>query len=236
MSLGSQAGPPGGGNGPASISVVIPCHNNADHVGEAITSALAQSHAPAEVIVVDDGSSDDSRAVITHFGDRVRLLSQPNRGAAAARNAGVGLAAGAVIAFLDGDDAWPVDSLAIRLAVMAANGADLVYGGVRQCLGAVGHDAPTLGSVIAGRLAGAMLVRRTVFGRVGPFDERLATAETIDWVARARALGVREAASPETVLFRRIHGANLMIRTEAPARNCLGVLRTVVRRRNLGTA
>lgn len=220
----------------APVSVLIPCHNNAGHIAAAIGSALAQSCPPAQVIVIDDGSSDDSCTIIGRFGDRVQLVKQPNRGAAAARNTGVRHATGALIAFLDGDDAWPIDSLAIRLAELERSGADLVYGGVRQCIGSVGDDAPALGGVIAGRLAGAMLVRRDVFLRVGMFDKRLTTAETIDWVARAQALGVSEAVCAATVLFRRIHGANMMLRTAAPAQDCLGVLREVVRRRKAGTA
>ncbi|WP_416909222.1 MAG: glycosyltransferase family 2 protein [Polymorphobacter sp.] len=215
----------------AEVSVVVPCHNDARHIAAAITSVLTQTHAPSEVIVVDDGSTDESAAIIASFGPRVRLLSQANKGAAAARNAGVRAAQGALIAFLDGDDIWPENSLAARLNVLTATGADLVFGQVRQCRGDAGPQAPGLGPDLPGRLAGAMLIRRTVFDRVGPFDERLATAETIDWVARAADAGIKEAGCDALVLYRRIHGANLMMRNHDTNSNALAVLRAAVARR-----
>ena len=212
------------------IAVIVPCHDNAAHVGAALESVLGQTQKPDEVIVVDDGSRDDSRDIVRTFGDRVRLIVQPNLGAAAARNAGIAASVAPQIAFLDADDVWPADSLERRLAVLTEGGADIVYGGVRQCLDGAGMEARAVGPVIAGRLAGAMLVRRSAFDRIGAFDERLATAETIDWVARAQAAGLCASRCDGIVLFRRIHATNLMRRTVAPEQNCLAVLRGAVRR------
>lgn len=206
------------------VAVIVPCHNNAAYVGAALASIQAQTVAPAEIVVVDDGSIDASRTIVRGV-DGVRLLAQPNRGAAAARNAGVAATTAPLLAFLDADDLWPVDSLALRLAVLGTAG--LAYGGIVQCDG----EARPVGPPLAGRLAGALLIRRSVFERVGPFDEMLRTAETVDWVARAELLGVVMAACAGTVLHRRIHGGNLMLRTRRPDRDALAVLRRAVERR-----
>src|SRR5206468_3491052 len=88
----------------AAISIIINNYNYARFLGRCIDSALAQRDVDAEVIVVDDGSSDDSRQVIERYGSRVRAIFQANAGQAAALNTGFALASGAVIIFLDADD------------------------------------------------------------------------------------------------------------------------------------
>jgi len=87
-----------------SVSVVIPCHNAEDFVGDAIQSVLDQDYEPVEVIVVDDGSTDRSRGAIEQFAPRVRLIEQSNRGACRARNVGAEAARGNALLFLDADD------------------------------------------------------------------------------------------------------------------------------------
>ncbi|HWP40292.1 MAG TPA: glycosyltransferase family A protein, partial [Tepidisphaeraceae bacterium] len=93
------------------VSVIIPCFNCARFVGEAIRSALNQTYEPLEVIVVDDGSTDDSRQIIRSFGNRIRWEFQANHGACAARNRGLELSRGEFIQFLDADDLLHADKL-----------------------------------------------------------------------------------------------------------------------------
>ena len=104
----------------ATVSVVIPTFNCAAYIGAAIESALGQTHRPHEILVVDDGSTDGTEAVVATFGTRVRYLRQANGGVAAARNTGLREASGDAIAFLDADDFWEPDKLAVQLAVFAA--------------------------------------------------------------------------------------------------------------------
>lgn len=215
----------------AALSVVVPCYNNAAFVAEAIASIIAQSVPPAQVIVVDDGSTDASAAQVARFAPAVTLLRQPNRGAAAARNTGVAAAIHPLVAFLDADDAWPHDRLAVMLAAQAAANADLVFGAVRQCLGSVGPAAPPHGAAIPGRLPGSMLLKRCLFTTIGAFDESLRSAEMIDWVARATAFGITQASVPDIVLYRRIHGANMMLTAPDPDRGAFTALRRAVARR-----
>src|SRR5579863_4931679 len=95
-----------------TVSVVIPTYNYARFLGQAIDSVLAQTCPVKEIIVVDDGSTDDTFNVLARYGPAVRALKQKNCGPAAARNRGVGIAGGDLIAFLDADDFWMPDKLA----------------------------------------------------------------------------------------------------------------------------
>ncbi len=103
------------------VSVVIPTYNYGHCVGEAIESALGQTYPAVEVIVVDDGSTDDTPARVAAFGDRVRSLRQTNQGLSAARNTGIAAARGAVIALLDADDAFHLSKLELQMAYLAAH-------------------------------------------------------------------------------------------------------------------
>ena len=89
-----------------SVSAIIPTYNRAGHVGAAIDSALAQTWKNMEVIVVDDGSADNTRGVVAGYGDQVRYLYQKNAGPSAARNRGITESTGEIVAFLDSDDTW----------------------------------------------------------------------------------------------------------------------------------
>src|SRR5579864_4035829 len=110
------------------ISVVIPAHNCGRFVAEAIDSVLAQTRPPEEIIVVDDGSTDDTRERVAPYVDRVRYIHQRNGGVASARNAGIRAARGSHIAFLDGDDRWLPHKLEKQLQALAANpGAQWVH-------------------------------------------------------------------------------------------------------------
>jgi GT2 family glycosyltransferase len=129
----------------ADVSVVIPTYNRADLLPRAIESVLSQTRPPAEVVIIDDGSTDDTADVVARYVDRdpgrVRLLRVPNGGVARARNAGLAATRGEWIALLDSDDAWAPDKLAVQLAALAARpdcrwsctGCELIDGvGLRQ--------------------------------------------------------------------------------------------------------
>src|SRR5262249_33901781 len=105
------------------VSVIIPTYNRASAVRSAITSALRQTHPQIEVIVVDDGSTDDTKATLAAFGDSIRALHQPNAGVSAARNTALRHARGEFVAFLDSDDEWFDWKLAAQVAAMRGNPA-----------------------------------------------------------------------------------------------------------------
>jgi len=102
-----------------AVSVVIPCYNAAAFLGEALDSVFAQTHAPAEVIVVDDGSTDQSAAIAESYGPPLRLIRQENQKEGKTRNRGIDESRGAWIAFLDADDVWRPNKLEKQLQAVA---------------------------------------------------------------------------------------------------------------------
>jgi glycosyltransferase involved in cell wall biosynthesis len=211
-------------------SVVIPAYNAGAYLEEAIRSVLEQEYRPLEVIVVDDGSADRTAEVARSFGPPVRVLVQPHTGAGAARNAGAAVARGAWLAFLDADDLWMPHVLA-RLANLLAGDPqlDMVYGQVvefREIGGAVVEKPPA-----TGLLAGATLLRKSLFDRVGWFGVGLRLGEFIDWCARARELGAKTASLPEPVLRRRIHGENTGVRERGARSDYARVAHAALQRR-----
>ncbi len=216
-----------------SISVLVPCYNAARYLADALDSALGQSPRPAEVIVVDDGSTDRSAEVARRYAADVVCVRQPNLGISAARNRALSLARGGMLAFLDADDVWPPGSLAVRHAALCADAAlGCVFGLVQQFVsadaGGSGADQP---APLTGRLAGTMLARRWAVERVGAFDARLRTGETLDWMARLDESGIPWQRVPAVVLRRRIHRGNTMLTHAAGHHDYLTVLRAALRRR-----
>lgn len=203
------------------ISVVIPVRDGERYLAEAIESVLAQTRGRHEVIIVLDGSSDRSDEIAAGFGDPVRVISQRPAGIPAARNRGVALAEGDLISFLDHDDLWDREMTAARLERFEA---DPELGIART--GAQNFLSPDLPperaatlryatGLIEGELAGGTLMRRQVWTRVGEFNDELRAGEFLEWMLRARRLGVRESMVSRPLLRRRVHASNTTLRAGA---------------------
>ncbi|HXJ83056.1 MAG TPA: glycosyltransferase [Candidatus Methylomirabilis sp.] len=195
------------------VSVIMPVYNGEAFLREAVESIRRQPHPRLEIIVVDDGSTDDSASLAESLGPPVRLVRQPHRGLPASHNQGVAVAGGELMAFLDCDDLWTEDKLAIQLAILREHpGIDIVLGHTRRMWMAAGGDGtltPRLSDPILALSLGAALIRRAVFDTVGRFDEAITHSDDWDWFMRARELGVCAVVHPEvTVLYRR-HGGNM---------------------------
>ena len=228
-------------NGPR-LSVVIPAFNAASYLREAIASILAQAEEAVEIIVVDDASSDDTAAIAeAHDSSGVSCIRRRRQGGAgAARNQGVGLARGRYLAFLDADDRWPGGRMQPLWTALGDGPAPgIAFGHIRQFLSSEMDpemrrqlhcpDAPA-----PGYCAGAMLMQREDFHRVGPFEEDLKVGEFIGWFARARDLGLATAMIQDVVLERRIHGDNQTIRHRADYADYAHALKRALDRRRLG--
>jgi len=206
------------------ISVIIPVYNGERYLGEAIESVLMQNLRPCEVIIVDDGSTDESRAVALRFAPWVHVVTQANQGASAARNCGIGLSIGKFLAFLDADDRWMADKLQRQLlSFMGDPDLAMVFGQVEQFYSpelTTTASLPDLGDrqTLAGIHVGAMLIRRTAFEHVGPFASQWQVAHFIEWYGRAQRLGLKSFVLSELVMQRRIHTTNLGIRAHQQAR------------------
>jgi glycosyltransferase involved in cell wall biosynthesis len=196
-----------------SVGVVIPAWNAERWLGEALRSVLAQSVAPLDVVVVDDGSSDATATLAESFGEPVRVVTQANAGIGAARNRGVELVAGELVTFLDADDLLTADSIACRARVlMHRPEIDLVFGAVRR-FSELQHGTPiAINEPQPGHLPAAMLARRTALARVGEFATHTRVAEGLDWMLRAGELGLGEVTLEQQVIWRRVHGENNSLR------------------------
>jgi glycosyltransferase involved in cell wall biosynthesis len=223
------------------VSVIVPVYNGEKYLGEAVESIRRQPHPRVEIIVVDDGSTDQSAALAERLSPPVRLIRQPHRGLPAAHNRGVAAAGGDFIAFLDCDDLWMEDKLSIQLALLREHsGIDIVLGHTRRMwMAASGDDGILRRHVSEPVLAlslGAALVRRSVFDTVSTFDETITHSDDWDWFMRARELGVRLVVHPEvTVLYRR-HGGNMTNQVgESMVSFARMLQKSIIRRRAQGT-
>ena len=220
------------------VSVIIPVYNGEAFVGNAIESVLRQRHRPLEIIVVDDGSTDGSAAVVRRFRERVRYHRQANAGAASSRNRGVSMARGPLISFLDADDLYVENKLTLQVQRLELNPRAEIVIGYRQYL--MLEDSAT-DSVFREHLEPAMslqlgcgLFRATVFPKVGRFTESLRICDDWDWFLRARELGVRLLIHRDVVLHQRIHGGNITRQREKGQQEMLRILKRSIDRRRRG--
>ena len=224
-------------DGRPRISVMIPVYNGEAYLGEAVESVLAQSYRPIEIVVIDDGSDDDTRAVARRFGDAVRYDRQPRRGNGAARNRAVALATGELFMFLDADDRL-VPGAIERLAGVLKRDPSLqaVYGHVREFV-SPDVDAGTRARLrppidrIAGCLPTNMLMRRDAFLRVGEFATDLRVGVTVDWSARAQELGMATILLDDVLFERRLHAGNNGLREREHRSHYLHVVKAALDRR-----
>jgi glycosyltransferase involved in cell wall biosynthesis len=224
-----------------TVTVIIPVYNGERYLGEAIESVQAQRGATAEVLVVDDGSTDGSAAVAGSFAPGVDYRQIAHSGIAGARNAGLRDCRSEFVSVLDADDVWMPTALAQLLAALHGTGIDVAFGHVRQFVSPelVLDDQRSkryCEKLEPGYLNGGALIRREAFSRVGLFREDLRTGEFIDWMARARELGVRETLIAAHVLSRRIHRSNHGALNVAARTDYARVLKSALDRRRAAVA
>lgn len=200
------------------ISVIIPCFNAAQWVGEAVESALSQVGSDVEVLVVDDGSTDSSERVISSFGVRVTYLRQRNRGASAARNLGLSRAQGQFIQFLDADDVLQAGRFKILLAEWnRRSNIDFVSASFATFSGqlpSILQRLPETCGVVTDNalsvsyLPWAGLFDRTFIAKVGPWNEKLRIWEDLEFHARIFAQTKKFVHIPIPLYFYRQHASS----------------------------
>ena len=218
------------------ISVIVPVHNGELYLAEALRSIQANQASPLEILVVDDGSQDGSARVAQNF-PLVRYFYQQQAGPGAARNRGVQEARGQWLAFLDADDRWSPDKLALQLQYLQNHPKlDGVFGAARQFI------SPELTAAEASRLhfdpnpsraqlPGSLLMRRPVYGRVGPMSSDYKVGEFIDWCLRAQEQGCQFGELQQVVLERRLHLGNLGLLQRSSRQDYARIALAAVRRR-----
>jgi|ERR1700733_7087665 len=204
------------------ISCVVPVFNGARFIGQALDSILSQTYRPIEVIVADDGSTDDTAGIVSSYGDRVRRVSQVTAGPAATRNLGLRHAGGEFIAFLDADDLWHPEKLERQAArFMARAELDACVTHVQllweteleeQKRALEGHPRA---QPVPGYATTSLLARRELFETVGTFSTELWFADATEWFIRARERSVQIELLPDALVYHRMHGNNLTRRRSA---------------------
>jgi glycosyltransferase involved in cell wall biosynthesis len=214
---------------------VIPAYNSAEYVVAAARSALEQTRPPAEVIVVDDGSTDGTQEVLRELGNEIRVISQENAGVAAARNRGFAEARGDFVGVLDADDLWLPRKLELQLERFDADpelgivhcGLRYVDEGLRTLRDqSTGHEGWIAHDMLVARDrlhpgGTTSLIAKTAFEAVGGYDPRLPPAEDWDLAYRIARL-YRVAFVPEVLAVYRQHGTNAHHDTPRMARGLFG--------------
>lgn len=206
------------------VSVVIPVFNGEEFLREALHSVFGQTYSQMEVLVADDGSTDQSVAIAREF-PLVTVLGGAHSGVSSTRNRAVEASRGEFVAFLDADDTWYPAKLVRQVALAASE----PHVDVVMALQDYRFDGPipawfrgpTDGGTEPGFLPSSWLLRRRCWDTVGGFDLALSHGEDIDWLARARDLGVNIATVEERLLTRRIHAGNA---SGAPTESRKGLL------------
>jgi glycosyltransferase involved in cell wall biosynthesis len=216
---------------PPLVSVILPAYNAQDHIAQAVASVLSQDHTHLELLVVDDGSTDDTVNHPALQDPRIRVLRQQNAGPASARNLGLAQARGELIAFIDADDLWLPGKLSLQVGYLQAHpDISIVFGGFQRWLASADKrfDVPPCppikptshalaqpsGWIYTDLLLDSVvhiitaLVRRSVFDTVGVFDTQLPTGEDYDfWLRASRQFKLDQLA--QTVACYRIHASSL---------------------------
>jgi glycosyltransferase involved in cell wall biosynthesis len=217
------------------VSVIIPAYNAAAFVGEAVNSALAQSHPDVEVIVVDDSSTDGTPEILARYGDRIRVHRQPNGGVSSARNTGAALAGGDWVSFLDADDVWAPRKIEAQLT--AAVDGEWVYTnrfnfGARGPLPEIQSDVTlmTEGDVFVPLLmrgnfitVSSVMMRTALFQQLGGFHHQPGGCEDWDLWLRASSRHHQIRFVPEPLVGYRFTGSSMSAnhRAMAPARRAV---------------
>jgi glycosyltransferase involved in cell wall biosynthesis len=208
-----------------TISVIIPCYNRATLVGETIQNMLDQTLPPDEIIVVDDGSTDNSADIVSSFGGIVRLIRQTNQGPGAARNAGIKAAKGEFIQLMDSDDLASLNKLEVQMKALQRSGADFAYcpwaysfienrsirfmNGIIQT-GPVPTSKPLLEWFISewSLVFQNCLFRRSILEKTGLFRTDMMPSEDSEYFTRIFLSGASHVHTPECLVFYREHNHN----------------------------
>lgn len=219
----------------SSYGVVIPAFNAAATIGETLRSVVAQSVQPDDIVVVDDGSTDETMAVVDAMKLGARLLRQDNAGPGSATTRGIAALSTPFVATLDSDDLWLPTKIEEQLAHFRRFPN---VSGVFTHLRHFRHDrseAPD-SAAVPGWSRSTMMIRREIVDAVGPIvDPPGGRGEMIDWIARAREAGLVLDMMEEVLALRRIRAGSLSYGRDARDRGYLEVARLAMQRRARNT-
>ena len=211
------------------VSVIIPTYNFGEFLGECILSVLSQTYPVAEIIVVDDGSTDNTESVASAFLSRIIYIKKPNGGPASARNAGLNRATGEYITFLDADDQWTPEKIADQVEFFENNKMlgfiyskichyDNISGAILSTQPPIMYSGWIFDKILCDNFIAlpTIMVRGSVLNKVGYFNEQLITAEDYNLYLRI-AKSFQVGALDKIHVMRRIHSRNISFQASIPA-------------------
>ena len=219
------------------VSVIIPVYNGERYLAEAIESVLAQTYRLIEIIVVNDGSVDGTADIARSYKE-VRYIYQTNQGHGAAMNAGIKIAQGEFIAFLDADDLWTPNKLSVQIGYLLEHpDVGYVIARMQNFLEPGAQLPPRITKDLsltdyAALCVGTLVARKTIFDQVGDFDNSYEHAKDVDWFVRAKEAGIHTAILPEILLYRRLHSSNRSYQTHAKTSEFLRAIKSSIDRKH----
>lgn len=221
-----------GSETPPRVSVITVVRNGERYLAGALQSIVAQTLPAWEVLVID-GQSEDGTVALARSFPGVRCLAQPDRGLAQARNLGLNAARGDWVAFLDHDDWWPPQKLAVQTAFMQHRDLPYTTAWLRFVVEEGAPPRPGFDPRVPrpGATPGTLLARRELFAAVGGFDPAYTLGCDADWFTRARDRGVPTAVVPEVLLYKRLHEGNLSVQAALNRREMFRIARQSLQRR-----
>ena len=218
------------------IAIIMPVYNAAAFIHATLKSVFAQTYSSYELIVIDDGSTDQTKSIITSCYPKVNYHYQPNAGSASAVNTGMKLTTAPYIAFLDHDDLWHPDKLEKQMLEFKKNPElEAVY-----CLVDFFLDQSIKSSKryavpkqpMKGYLRSCILFKRSILPTIGYFNEKLKVAESIEWISRIKDAAIQQQMIDEVLTHRRIHSKNTSLLKKANYKELLLILKDRINQKN----
>jgi len=198
-----------------TISVIIPHFNQTQFLQYAVDSIIQQTYPASEIIVVDDGSTESLKPFLASHGHYIKLIHQNNAGSSAARNRGIKEAKGEFVAFLDADDIWHAEKLALQIQFLANNPHHMVFCHTQNFLCNSLSEALKEKlkynemNPIPGLAPSSLIIAKQTILDIGLMNESTHIGEFIEWYIQAKKIGIASQTLPQTLVYRRIHAGHL---------------------------
>ena len=220
------------------ISVIIPVYNGERYLADAIGSVLSQTYSSVELIVADDGSTDRTAEIVSHFCNRLYYLPCKHAGFGATLNRGIAAATGRYLAFLDADDLWMERKLELQIKAITEKDVNMVFGHIQQFISPELDDEDKdkfvyKAAPMPAYCSSTIMVSKELFYKIGEFTTEYPAGEFIEWFMRAKDLGVTIHLLPDIIAKRRLHLHNTtrILRQQKNHINYARILKAGINRR-----
>ena len=192
------------------VTSIIPAFNREKYIAEAIESVLNQTYRNIEIIVIDDGSTDNTPRILSSYNGKIKYFLQPNSGASAARNSGISKASGDFISFLDSDDLWEKNKISLQMECFENNpGIDICLCNTKIFSEKKITDFDQKYIIATPYHLCSILIKKDVLKRVGYFKTNLKSGEDTDFFLRIKEMGIPLKILQDKLVYIRIHANNL---------------------------